>query len=143
MLGIIFSIIAGIAMSVQGVFNTRLGEKIGIWETNVIVQGTAFAITLVIVFFAGHGGLKEFKDVNKIYLLGGAIGVVITFTVMRGIKALGPTYSIATILVAQLAAAALIDAFGLFNTEALKFGFTKILGIAVMVLGIVIFKWKC
>jgi bacterial/archaeal transporter family-2 protein len=143
MLGILFSIIAGIAMSVQGVFNTRLGDKVGIWETNVIVQGSAFVITLLIVLFAGNGNFKNIKDVNKLFLLGGVLGVVITFTVMKGIKDLGPTCSIATILVAQLAAAALIDAFGLFETDIIKFGFTKTLGIAIMILGIVIFKWKC
>lgn len=143
MLGILFSIIAGIAMSVQGVFNTRLGDKIGIWETNVIVQGSAFVITLLVVTFAGNGNFKNIKDVNKLFLLGGVLGVVITFTVMKGIKDLGPTCSIATILVAQLSAAALIDAFGLFESEVIKFGFTKILGVAVMIVGIVIFKWKC
>ncbi|MBY6773846.1 DMT family transporter, partial [Clostridium botulinum] len=37
MMGIIYAIISGISMSLQGVFNTKLGEKIGIWETNVIV----------------------------------------------------------------------------------------------------------
>ena len=41
MIAIITAIISGIAMSVQGVFNTRLGEKIGVWETNVFVQGSA------------------------------------------------------------------------------------------------------
>jgi bacterial/archaeal transporter family-2 protein len=143
MLGILFSIIAGVAMSVQGVFNTRLGDKIGIWETNVIVQGSAFLITLIIVFFAGNGNFKNIKDVNKLFLLGGVLGVIITFTVMKGIKDLGPTCSIATILVAQLAAAALIDAVGLFETDIVKFGFTKTLGVAIMIVGIVIFKWKC
>lgn len=143
MLGILFSIIAGIAMSVQGVFNTRLGDKIGVWETNVVVQGSAFLITLIIVIFAGNGNFKNIKEVNKVFLLGGVLGVIITFTVMKGIKDLGPTCSIATILVAQLAAAALIDAFGLFETDIVKFGFTKTLGVVIMIIGIVIFKWKC
>ena len=43
MLGVIFSIIAGAAMSVQGVMNTRLGQGIGTLEANALVQGTAFA----------------------------------------------------------------------------------------------------
>ena len=44
MIAIITAIISGIAMSVQGVFNTRLGEKIGVWETNVFVQGSALIL---------------------------------------------------------------------------------------------------
>ena len=42
MAGIIFSIIAGASMSIQCVMNTRLSDKIGIYESNAFVQGTAF-----------------------------------------------------------------------------------------------------
>ena len=62
MLGLIFSIVAGIAMSLQGVFNTRLGEKVGSWETNLFVQGTGFLITIIVVMFFGKGDLKALKD---------------------------------------------------------------------------------
>jgi transporter family-2 protein len=142
MSGLVFAIIAGAAMSFQGVFNTRLGAKIGCWQTNLIVQGSAFLITLLVVLFVRDGNLKNIKDVNKLYFLGGALGVVIIFTVMKGIEFVGPTYAISTILVAQLTAAALIDAFGLFDSTKMHFGITKIIGVVVMVIGIVIFKWK-
>ena len=143
MIGVLLSILAGICMSIQGVFNTRLGDKIGIWETNLVVQAIGLLVTIIVVIFFGHGNLRNIKDSNKLYLLGGVFGVIIIFTVMRGIKELGPTCSIATILVAQLITAALIDAFGLFDCEKLTFGLTKIIGVAIMVVGIVIFKWKC
>lgn len=51
MTGIIFSILAGIFMTIQGVFNTRSSEKIGLWETNLLVQGTGFLLTLIIFFY--------------------------------------------------------------------------------------------
>lgn len=143
MFGIIVSLVAGICMSFQGVFNTRLGEKIGIWETNVIVQASGLIITLIAVCILGNGGFKNIKNSNKLYLLGGVLGVIIIYTVMQGIKSLGPTCSISIILVAQLTAAALIDAFGLFDTTQVKFGVTKIIGVIVMVIGILIFKYKC
>jgi transporter family-2 protein len=143
MLGIIFSIVAGLAMTFQGVFNTRLTDKIGTWEANVFVQGTGFLITLIAFLFLGNGSFKNIKDVNKLYLLGGALGVIIIFTVVQGIKSMGPTCAIAIILIAQLTSAALIDAWGLFDTVQIKFGLTKVVGIVIMVVGIVIFKWKC
>ncbi|MDP4088624.1 MAG: DMT family transporter [Bacillota bacterium] len=142
MTGLVFAAIAGVAMSLQGVFNTRLGARIGCWQTNLIVQGSAFLITLVVVLFVRDGNLKNLKDVNKLYFLGGALGVIIIFTVMKGIEFLGATYAISTILVAQLTAAALIDAIGLFDTVQVKFGITKVFGVIVMVIGIIIFKWK-
>lgn len=143
MLGVILSIVAGVAMSLQGVFNTRLGDKIGTWETNVIVQATGLILSLIALFIAGNGSFKNIKDANKLYLLGGALGVVIIITVMMGIKSLGPTCAISIILIAQLTAAALIDAFGLFDSVKVAFGTSKIIGVVVMIVGILIFKWKC
>jgi len=142
-LGIIYSIVAGVCMSLQGVFNTRVSEKIGLWETNVFVQGTGLILTILILFIAGNGNFKAIKDVNKLYLLGGALGAIIIFTVMLGIGSMGPTCSIAIILVAQLLAAGIIDRFGMFGAEQVKFALSKFVGIGVMVVGIIIFKWKC
>lgn len=129
-------------MSFQGVFNTRLSEKIGLWETNVFVQGTGLILTLIILLIAGNGDFKAIKEVNKLYLLGGVLGAIIIFSVMLGITNMGPTYSIATILVAQLLAAGVIDSFGMFGATQLKFALSKFIGIGVMIVGIIIFKWK-
>ena len=82
------------------------------------------------------------KEVNKLYLLGGILGVIITFTVMKSIGSMGATLGIGIILIAQLASAGIIDAFGLFGTERVTFGFREFLGIGIMILGIIIFKWR-
>lgn len=140
MTGIIFSIVAGAAMSLQGVFNTRLGEKIGTYEANTFVQGTAFLLSLIAVWFLGKGSFKEIGAVNKIYLLGGVLGMIITITVMFSIQGLSPTTAISIILISQLAVAALIDAFGWFGTEQMPFGLTKYIGLALMIAGVIIFK---
>ncbi|GAA0749025.1 MULTISPECIES: DMT family transporter [Clostridium] len=142
MLAIIYAIISGISMTLQGIFNTKLEEKVGTWETNVIVQGTALIVTLIIVTLFGKGNFKAIKDVNKLYLLGGFLGVIIIFTVMKSIGAMGATCGIGIILVAQLASAGMIDAFGLFGTEKISFHLKEFIGIAIMILGIIIFKWR-
>jgi transporter family-2 protein len=142
MLGIICSIIAGISMSIQGVFNTRLGERIGQWETNVWVQGSGLVVTLIVLMFAGKGSFRDLRGSNKLYLLGGALGVIIIYTVMQGIKVLGATHAVGVILIAQLATAALIDMLGLFDSTRVPFHICKVIGLCIMILGIVIFKWK-
>lgn len=142
MIGILLSVIAGIAMSLQGVFNTRLAEKIGLWETNTFVQGSGFIITLLITWFFGKGNFKDITNSKKLYLFGGVLGVIIIFTVMMGIKNLGATCSIGIILVAQLTAAGLIDALGLFDTNKVTFGLNEVLGVILMIIGVVVFKWK-
>ena len=142
MSGVIFSIIAGAAMSVQGVMNTRLSDKIGLYESNAWVQGTAFLLSLIAVWIMGKGSFKGIADVNKLYLLGGVLGLIITVTVMLGIGKLSPTVAISVILISQLFVAALIDAFGLMDSEKIVFGWNKFLGMALMIGGVLLFKWK-
>lgn len=141
-LGMIFSAVAGALMSIQGVFNTRAGEKIGLWEINTLVQGTGFLLTLIIFLAFGDGNFRKIVEVKKLYLTGGLIGVFIIFTVMKGMKMLSPTYAVSIILITQLITAALIDCCGLFETEKLEFHFSKILGVIIMIVGIIVFKWK-
>ena len=142
MLGVIMSIIAGAAMSIQGVMNTRLSEGIGLYESNAFVQGTAFVLSIIAMLVLGNSNWKELGSVNKLYLLGGALGLVITITVMVGIKNLSPTIAISVILIAQLFVAALIDAFGLMGAEKVAFGWSKYVGLGLMIAGVLLFKWK-
>ena len=53
--GIVFSIVAGMAMSVQGVLNTGPGEGIGNAEADCLVPGTAFRLAAAAVLFHYHG----------------------------------------------------------------------------------------
>ena len=61
-------------MSVQGVMNTRLQEHVGLWEANAYVQGTAFALSLVVMWLFGTGNLGALASAPRGYLLGGALG---------------------------------------------------------------------
>ena len=142
MQGIIFAIVAGAAMSIQGVFNTRLSEKIGLYESNTLVQLTAFIASLIVMLIFGKGNFNEISGVNKLYLTGGLIGVIITITVMLAIGNLSPTVAISIILISQLICAALIDMFGLFESKQVSFHITKLIGIALMIGGVIVFKLK-
>ena len=65
MAGIIFSIIAGASMSIQGVMNTRLSDKIGIYESNAFVQGTAFLFSLISLIEKGKQRNDEASEGNQ------------------------------------------------------------------------------
>lgn len=127
-------------MSVQGVFNTRLGESIGTMEANTFVQCTAAVLSAAALLVYRTGSFSQLSGVPWYYMLGGVLGLVITVTVMLGIGALSPTVAISVILISQLLVAALIDAFGLFGSEQVAFGWTKFAGLALMVGGVLIFK---
>lgn len=141
MTGILFALLAGLLMSVQGVFNTRLMDSSNMWTTNSWVHLTAFATSILIWFFTGRENLLSvFHVSNKLYLLSGIIGALITFTVIKGISELGPAYATMLILLAQLVTSCLIEAFGLFGTEKMCFEWSKLIGAALMVAGIIVFQ---
>ncbi|MGM9571209.1 MAG: DMT family transporter [bacterium] len=141
MTGLFFSVAAGILMSIQGTFNTRVTEVLGVNLTNLLVQGLGFLVMLAVsTLSGGFGGLKNLGEVNKLYLLGGIIGVIIVYTVIKGIDSLGVTTAILLILLAQLSMAAAIDYFGLFGTEKVAFAWNKWLGLLLMIGGILFFQ---
>ena len=142
MLAILFGILAGAAMSVQGVMNTRLSDRIGLYESNLLVQGLAFACSAIALLFLGKGDFTALGDVNRGYLLGGVLGIVITVTVMLAIRGLGPTVAVSVILISQLLVAAVIDALGLFGSERIPFCWQKFAGVGLMIAGVLLFKWK-
>lgn len=140
MLGFLSALIAGAAMSVQGVMNTRLGDKIGVYETNAFVQLTGFVLAVLIALFFGHGDLRQMGQAPWYSYLGGVLAPVITVTVMLSISNLSPTVAISAILLAQLAVAAMIDAFGWLGAEHLAFTWHKWLGLALMTGGVLLMK---
>ena len=142
MWGVIFSIIAGAAMSVQGVMNTRLSEKIGLFESNLFIQGTAFLLSLTACLIMGKNSFTELTNIPKQYLFGGALGLIITITVMLGIRDLSPTVSISIILISQLLVAALIDLLGILDAEKASLSLPKILGICFMIAGVILIKTR-
>ena len=141
MMGYLFAVISGAAMSIQGVMNTRLGEKTGIYEANVFVQGISFILSIIVMIMWGKGSLKGIADVDKLYLFGGVLAPVITITVMKAVSAASPVVAISVILISQLITAAVIDAFGLMNSEKVPFDWTCYAGIALMIGGVILFKW--
>ena len=122
--------------------NTRLGEGIGTMEANAFVQGTAFALALAVLMFWRQGSFSQLGQVSKLYWLGGVLGIVITVTVMLGIKSLGTTLAVSVILISQLLVAACIDAFGLMGSERLAFTWHKYAGLALMTGGMLLFKCR-
>lgn len=141
LVGILFALLAGLLMSVQGVFNTRVMDASSMWATNSWVQLSAFAVSISVWFFTGRENLfAVFTVENKIYLFGGVIGAFITFTVIKSISGLGPAYATMLILLAQLVVSCLIEVFGFFGTEKISFEWSKLIGVALMIAGIIIFK---
>lgn len=144
MWGIIISLISGALMSVQGVFNTGVTKETSVWISAGFVQFTALIVCIAAWFITGResnvGAL--FQVGNKYMLLGGVLGAFITYTVIMSMNSLGPARSVMLIVTAQLAIAYLIELFGMFGVDKVDFQWRKVIGLAVIIAGIITFKWE-
>lgn len=141
-IGIFYSLLAGLIVSTQNVFSARVSEKLGMWETTFVVHLIGMIFALIMLSFLGDGNLKNISEVNKFYLLGGVLGVLIIFTVANGVSLLGASFSIALMVISQLLFATIIDTLGLFGTEKIPFDLTKLVGLVIMVVGVIIYNLR-
>lgn len=143
MLGILTALLSGALMSIQGVFNTEVTKQAGLWVSTGWVQLTALLVCVVAWFVTGRPDTAALFAVDHKYtLLGGVIGAFITVTVIQSMSALGPAQSVMLIVIAQLAVAYLIELFGAFGAAQQPFQWRKLIGMAVAIVGIIIFKWE-
>jgi transporter family-2 protein len=140
--GILYSLLAGVFICLQSVFNSQASEKLGLWQTNAIVHGLGFLVSFSIFLFVRDGEWQKIGEVNKVYLLGGVFGALIVFAVMKGITSIGPAYSVSILLISQLLVALIIDSLGLFGVEKVPMNLNKVMGIGIMIAGLIIFKLK-
>ena len=143
MIGFFIALLSGALMSIQGVFNTQVTKTSGIWVANAFVQFTALLVCLGVWLATDRSSFGSlFRVEPKYMLLGGAIGALITYTVIKGMELLGPAKAVMLIVIAQLIVAYIIELFGWFGTDKQPLEWRKVMGMGIAIAGVVIFKWK-
>ncbi|MFL0374026.1 DMT family transporter [Paenibacillus amylolyticus] len=140
MRGIIFALLGGACITLQGVANTRISTDMGTWQAATITQLTGFILAALILMFVGDTNLQGLKQVKPMYLAGGAFGAVIIFSEVTAIQQIGVTFTISALLIAQLFLTFLVDSNGWFGVVKQKMKLPQFLGIALMVTGVIIMK---
>ena len=143
MIGFLITLVSGALMSIQGVFNTEVTKNSSMWVANGFVQVTAFAVCLGAWMFFDRTDVSTLLTVKPRYmLLGGVIGAFITLTVIKSMDMLGPAKAVMVIVISQLIVAYIIELFGLFGVDKQPFEWKKVVGMAVAIAGIILFKWE-
>ena len=78
---------------------------------------------------------------RKYMLLGGVMGAFITWTVIKSMDGLGPAKATLLIVVTHILVSYIAEVFGLFGVEKAAFEWRKLIGAALAIAGIVVFRW--
>lgn len=140
MTGIVLAVLAGLLVSVQTVFNSKVNEHNSSWATTTLVLGMGFVASFVLGVIIEGGEMFHLEGIKLWYILSGLIGVGVVFCLVHAMKNLDPTFAISIVVTAQLGTALLWDSLGLLGLEKIPFSWSKLLGVLVIVVGVVIFK---
>lgn len=140
MKGILFAILGGAFITLQGVANTMISKDIGTWQAATITQLTGFILAIFILMFVRDRKWAGVKKVKPLYLVGGAFGAFVIFSNVTAMQKVGVTLTISTLLIAQLTLTFIIDNNGWFGLVKQKIRLPQLIGIGMMIAGVVILR---
>jgi transporter family-2 protein len=135
----------GAGVAVMAVFNARLGGLLGgsVWAAAAqfsvaltVVLSLAFLTRQPAPLTAGIGGAPWWIWTGGVF--SATFIVVSTFLTPR----LGVAVTLATIIVGQLCAALIVDHFGLFGGPVVRASFIRVAGVALLLAGISLMRWR-
>ena len=141
---ILFAIAAGAGVAFQAVFNTRLRFVLGapVWAAMTqFLVGLALLALLAAVTRPGAPHTSGLGRVPWWMWTGGIFGA--TFIMMGVIVTprLGAAVMLASTILGQLGAALLVDHFGWFGSAVVPISVTRVLGVALLALGVILIRW--
>jgi len=134
MLTLFLAALSGAAMAVQGTINSALGKVTGLWEATFIVHLTGLLLValLLFVFRTGQGGLAQALNAPWYAYLGGMLGVIIVYLVIRSIPKVGVAPATTAIILGQVFTAGIIDHLGLLGANKIPFTAVNAIGALLM-----------
>jgi transporter family-2 protein len=130
-------VIGGAAIATQSAFSATLSKFIGLWPTTFLVHVVGvFVALLPLWFFRQQSRWEELFHAPWYVFLGGAVGVVIIYTVAFVISNSSVTAGVSILIGSQLVMALMIDQFGWFGADVNTMDWVKLLGVIFLFIGV-------
>ena len=141
---ILFAVAAGAGVAAQAVINGRLRFVLGapVWAATAQFVVGLIVLGLFAVF--SRQALPAGADVARApwwMWTGGFFGASFILMAVVTTPVLGAALMLASSIVGQLAAALVIDHYGLFGATVIPLSPTRILGVALLAAGVILIRW--
>lgn len=140
MTALIIAALAGVTMALQGSLNSVLGKVSGLWEATFVVHLVGLLFVSALIFLIFPLGLADcnlaavFKAPWYAFL-GGVLGVLIIYGVVKSIPRVGVAPATTAIITGQVLTAAVVDHFGLFGLQKIPFNAWRVVGVLLLAAG--------
>ena len=132
---ILVAALGGVAIAVQAQMMALLDKGIGTIESVITYGGGGLLIGLVMLAMRG-GNLSEWSSVPLYAMFAGIIGLLIVGSIGYSTPRLGLVTTFTVMISLQFIAGAFIDHYALLGAELRQLTLSRIVGIAIMLLGV-------
>jgi transporter family-2 protein len=124
----------------QAPINSRLGKSVGSVQaaTFSFLVGTVALLVIAAFVRGGLGDLGRLGRAPWWALVGGLLGAVYVTVALVAVRTLGASGLTAVVITGQLAISLAIDRFGLFGIARQHIDASRILGLVLLVVGVVL-----
>ena len=133
----LYCLLIGILITLMTTFNGILSENIGNYTSTVIVHLVGLLSTIFVMLFSKRKIIFN-KNIPLYLYSAGAIGVLTVLFNNISFNAVGISLTLSLGLLGQSLTSMIIDHYGLLGMKINKFNKNKILGFALMTIGIII-----
>lgn len=140
---LLFAVAAGAGVAVQAAINSRLRFVLGapVWAASTqFVIGLAVLVVVALAMRAPLPPPGSFARAPWWMWTGGLFGAAFIFMTVVATPRLGAALMLAGVIVGQLAAALVIDHYGLFGSEVVPISTARVVGVLMLVAGVALIR---
>lgn len=131
------SAVVGGLIAVMVLLNGTLSNALGNYQSSILIHATG-GLGILLILLVRKTGIRFYKEVPKYAYLAGVIGVVPIIANNIGFRVLGVSITLALGLLGQSLISIVIDHYGLFGMEVIKFHWKKLIGLTTIIIGIIV-----
>jgi bacterial/archaeal transporter family-2 protein len=133
---ILIGLAGGVAVGIQAPLSSMISQRLGVLESVFIVHLGGAIVALIPLLIYGGGKLAHWRTVPWYALGAGAFGLVVIFSMSFMIPRIGVAPALIILLSGQLLIGSILDHFGLLGAVQRPLELTRIIGLAVVFLGV-------
>jgi transporter family-2 protein len=132
---ILIGLVGGMSIGLQGPLSSMITQKLGSLESVFIIHlGGAIAALIPMLFFGSK--LGQWKSVPWYALIAGAFGLIVISAMGYMIPRIGAAGALITLMAGQILVASILDHFGLLGMAPRAIDLQRIIGFAVVMVGV-------
>lgn len=132
-----YSILVGALVTIMISFNSILSQNFGNYTSSIIIHSVGL-IAILLVLAVKKIKIPFDKSISLLTYTAGFIGVFTVLFCNSAMLTLGAALSVSLGLFGQGVTSIIIDHYGLLGMKVVKFNKKKLIGFAVMVVGIIV-----